>query len=77
MTSGYLISTADGRPLEVFGLFEIPALISGIDGQEDRAGEIHLALAYSLMGLTGLHAVAALKHHFIDKDRTLLRILGR
>lgn len=77
MLSGYLISTADGRPLEVFGLFEISALIYGFEEQEDMAGDTHLVLTYSLLGLAGLHALAALKHHFFDKDRTLLRMLGR
>lgn len=77
MASGYLISTADGRPLEVFGLFTIPALVTGIERQADLAGTIHLVLASTLVGLAALHALAALKHHFIDADRTLLRMLGR
>jgi cytochrome b561 len=77
MFSGYLISTADGRPLEVFGLFSIPAAVSGIENQEDIAGWVHLLLASSLVGLALLHALAALKHNFLDRDRTLLRMLGR
>jgi cytochrome b561 len=77
MATGYLISTADGRPLDVFGLFTIPALVTGIERQEDIAGTIHLVLASTLVGLATLHALAALKHHFIDADRTLLRMLGR
>lgn len=77
MLSGYLISTADGRPLEVFGLFSIPATVTGIDNLEDVAGRVHLLLASSLVGLALLHAVAALKHGFFDHDRTLLRMLGR
>lgn len=77
MASGYLISTADGRPLEVFNLFAIPALVTGIEHQEDIAGTVHLVLASTLVGLAVLHAVAALKHHFIDRDRTLQRMLGR
>lgn len=77
MLAGYLISTADGRPIEVFGLFSVPATLSGIENQEDIAGEIHEILAFILIGLSGLHAAAALKHHFIDRDRTLRRMLGR
>jgi len=77
MLSGYLISTADGRPVEVFGWFAVPALISGIDGQEDIAGAVHLTLASGLIALALLHAGAALKHHFIDRDPTLRRMLGR
>jgi cytochrome b561 len=77
MISGYLISTADGKPIDVFGWFSVPATLTGIDNQEDIAGEIHLVLAIILVSLAGVHALAALKHHFIDRDRTLLRILGR
>jgi cytochrome b561 len=74
--SGYLIATAKGRPVEVFGLFELPALIDPIEHQEDIAGAFHLGLAITLMLLAGLHALAALKHHFLDKDQTLRRMLG-
>lgn len=72
--SGYLISTADGRSIEVFGLFEVPATLTG-KGQEEIAGQIHALLAWSLIGLVLLHAAAAVKHHVFDKDRTLVRML--
>ena len=42
--SGFLISTADGRGIEVFGLIEIPALPYSFDGQEDLAGDVHWAV---------------------------------
>lgn len=76
MVTGYLISTADGRSIEVFGLFSVPSLVSEIPNQEDLAGRVHLILAVSLIGLASLHALAALKHHFIDRNRTLLKMLG-
>ena len=75
MVSGYLISTADGRAIEVFGLFRIPATLSGVANQEDLAGMVHEWLAFTLIGLSVLHAAAALKHHFIDHDKTLKRML--
>ena len=70
-----MISTADGRSIEVFSWFEVPALGSVIDNQEDIAGEVHKYLAYGLIGLVILHAIAALKHHIIDKDATLTRMI--
>ncbi len=76
MVSGYLITTADGRPISFFGLFNVPALVSGIDGQEDLAGEIHFYLAWTIVIFAGLHGLAALKHHFIDKDQTLIRMIS-
>lgn len=77
LISGYLISTADGRPVSLFGWTEIPALISDIDGQEDAAGAVHLWLAWTLIALVALHAAGALKHQLIDGDGTLSRIFGR
>ena len=77
MFSGYLISTADNRAIEVFGWFAVPATITSLPNQEDIAGWVHLILASILIGLVSLHAAAALKHHFIDRDRTLKRIFGR
>lgn len=77
MISGYLISTANGRGISVFGWFEVPALITSIPDQEDIAGLIHEYLAWGLVIFSGLHAVAALKHHFIDRDPTLKRMIGR
>lgn len=73
--SGYLISTADGRAVEVFGWFEIPATLQGLEGQEDIAGDIHFVLAMTLLGVIALHILAALRHHFVLRDRTLSRML--
>lgn len=75
VASGYLISTADGRPVDVFGWFELPATLQDIEGQEDIAGEIHFALAMVLLTLIVLHLLAALRHHYIFKDDTLRRML--
>jgi cytochrome b561 len=73
--SGYLISTADGRGIEVFGWLTIPATLSGLENQEDIAGDIHLFASWFLIGLVVLHAGGALKHHFLDRDSTLRRMI--
>ncbi len=75
MISGYLISTADGRAIEIFGLIDVPATLTSIENQEDIAGLIHEWVAYALIGLAALHGAAALKHHFIDRDEILKRML--
>ncbi|MCM2680052.1 cytochrome b [Echinimonas agarilytica] len=77
MLSGYLISTADGRSIDVFGWFEVPASVTSIPNQADVAGQIHLYLAWSLIALVVVHVLAALKHHFIEKDGTLKRMWFR
>ncbi|MBC8949595.1 MULTISPECIES: cytochrome b [Xenorhabdus] len=74
--SGYLISTADGQPISIFGWFEIPATLTGQGIQADTAGVIHLYLAWTVVVLSLLHGLAALKHHFIDRDTTLKRMFG-
>lgn len=74
--SGYLISTAKGQGISVFGWFEIPASITGLPGQADRAGAVHYWVAIGVLGLAALHALGALKHHFLDRDDTLRRMLG-
>lgn len=74
LISGYLISTADGRGIDFFNVFTLPSLGELFANQEDVAGLIHEYVAYGLIGLALLHAIAALKHHFISKDDTLKRI---
>lgn len=73
--SGYFIASADGRAIQIFDWFSVPAVALPVDNQEDIAGDIHEILAWSLVGLVGIHTIAALKHHFIDKDATLTRML--
>ena len=76
IAAGYLIATAKGDPVHIFDLAAIPATIQGLPRQADVAGAVHYWLAMALMGLAGLHALAAFKHHFIDRDATLTRMLG-
>lgn len=74
--SGYLMVTIKGDGLNVFDWFTIPALFTAESTWSDTAGLIHLWTAYVLIGLASCHALAALKHHFIDKDHTLKRMIG-
>lgn len=76
IVSGYLISTADGRAVAVFDWFAVPALYAGANNQESIAGLWHEWLSIILIMLACLHALAALKHHFVDRDETLRRMCG-
>jgi len=73
--SGYLIATADNRGIELLGLVTLPVLFTPFEQQEDIAGFIHEWVAYLVMALVALHAIGAIKHHVIDKDSTLKRML--
>ncbi len=75
--SGYFITTAKGDAVNVFGIFTIPAIFTQqpIANLEDIAGFIHLGLAVGLLAIVALHIAGGLKHHFIEKDDTLTRML--
>jgi cytochrome b561 len=72
--TGWLLLSASGKPIPFFG-FELPALI-GTD--KDLAGqikEVHEFVGTMGYYLLGLHAIAALYHHYIQRDDTLTRML--
>lgn len=84
--SGILMSAYGGRGVFVFGLEVFPPNMNPenmkktmpIDG--DLAGffhSVHHYIGYILIGAVTLHIVAALKHHFVDKDETLNRMKGK
>lgn len=75
--SGYLISTAKGQGIDVFSLFEVPALLSDNAERGELAGKIHEVIAIGFISLVIIHALAAFIHHFYYKDNTLKRMLGR
>ena len=72
--SGYLISTSEGKGIEFFGWFEVPALLTLPTETADLAGAAHFYLAWALIVFTAAHAGAAIKHHVIDKDTTLIKM---
>ncbi len=74
--SGYLITTASGQGVDVFGVVTLPSLYQFEGNMEDDAGDVHEWLAWTIIVMALLHAGAALKHHYIDRDQTLLRMLG-
>lgn len=76
MVSGYLISTADGSAISVFGWFDVPSVTGQIKGMEDVAGSVHYWSTLGILILAVIHALGALKHHFLDRDETLTRMLG-
>ena len=76
VVSGYLISTAKGQGVDVFGFFEVPALLADNKDRGELAGDVHEWIGLGFILLVALHALAALLHHFKYKDRTLKRMLG-
>jgi len=62
------------RPLDWYGLFPLPFLPVG-EGVGGSAAGGHTVLGYALAALAALHILAALRHHFVLRDATLLRML--
>ncbi len=73
--TGYVITTAKGKPIELVGGLQIPALRSWPTDVAELTGSLHRWLAYSVGALTLLHGGAALQHHFFHRDATLRRML--
>lgn len=72
--SGWLMSSAASIPVYCFGV-RLPDLIAHNEYQFQALIQIHKWLGYVLIGFIGLHAGAALKHHFISRDDTLKNML--
>jgi len=61
----------------LFGLLKIPAFDPGNDELRETIEDWHGLSANILLGVAGLHAAAALVHHFLFKDNVLRRMLPR
>lgn len=73
---GWLVLSAKGRVIPFFGL-ELPALIGTDKALAHWLEDIHETIGTVGYYLIGLHAAAALAHHYILRDNTLLRMLPR
>lgn len=65
--AGYVMSAAypESSGIEFFGL-PLPQLVEKNETVSDKANEVHVIAAFSLIGLALLHMAAALKHRFFD-----------
>lgn len=73
--SGWLMSSAADKPITFFGLFTVPMLIAPNQELTPIFHDAHHWLGYALIAILVLHVLAALKHHFYDKDDILRRML--
>ena len=73
--SGWLFSSADGYRVVYLGLLPLPNLIAKNKLLADALGDIHATFAWLMLYVLLLHVAAALKHHFLDRDDTLRRML--
>jgi cytochrome b561 len=70
---GWVTLSAEGKPIPYFGM-HLPELVGESETLAERTEELHVALATIGYFLIGLHAAAALFHHYVRRDNTLRRM---
>jgi cytochrome b561 len=73
--SGWLYNSAAGFPLQWFGYIHWPALLDANPSIKVIARQVHEAAVYIFMGLLLVHIAAACKHHWVDRDDIMRRML--
>lgn len=73
--TGWLMSSAKGFQTVWFGVLPLPDLVAKDKALGKLLAEVHETLNFTLLALVVVHAAAALKHHFIDRDTVLTRML--
>jgi cytochrome b561 len=74
--AGWIILSAEGKPIPFWG-FNLPPLVGVDENLAKAVEEIHETGGTIGYFLIGLHAAAALYHHLVIKDDTLVRMLPR
>lgn len=72
---GWAAASAHGVPVKLLGIVTLPALAPRKAHWGFVAGDIHGYAMWTLLCLIGLHAAAALYHHFVRHDDVLRRML--
>jgi cytochrome b561 len=73
--SGYCYSISAGVPVVYLGLIPLPSLMAPNPELKPVLKLLHYCLNVTLLAAFLMHVAAALKHHFIDRDGILLRML--
>ncbi len=73
--TGWLMSSAKGVQTVYLGMIPLPDLLAKNKELGNLLQDVHAWLNYTLATIVVIHIAAALKHHFIDKDNVLTRML--
>ncbi len=73
--SGYFYSLAAGVPVVYLGVLPLPVLIDADPVLKPVLKEVHEVLVYTMLVFVLAHVAAAIKHHWIDRDGLLRRML--
>lgn len=75
--SGVLMVQSAGKQLNLLGVMVLPKIVNQNSELFEQFLDIHKSLAIMLVTMIVGHTIAALKHHFIDKNQVLLRMLPK
>lgn len=73
--TGWMMSSAKNFPVSWFKLIQLPDLVAPSESLFRLMHEVHEGLNLALVGVAALHIAGALKHHFIDHNDVLKRML--
>jgi cytochrome b561 len=73
--TGWMMSSAKNYPVSWFKLFQFPDLIAPAEQTFRQMHDLHHLLFNVLVGVALLHVAGAVKHHFIDRNDVLKRML--
>jgi cytochrome b561 len=73
--TGWMMSSARNFPVSWFRLFQLPDLVAPGEEMFHRMHDLHELLFKILVAVAVLHVLGALKHHFIDRNEVLKRML--
>jgi cytochrome b561 len=72
---GWAYSSSAGFPVVVFGVWPLPDFVSPDKALAETLKALHGQLAFALAVVVLLHVAGAIRHHFIDRDGLLWRML--
>jgi cytochrome b561 len=75
VTLGILLKWHGAHPIPFFGLFQVPSLVNLAAVPYRTLFSLHALAANGIVIVVGLHAAAALLHHYVLRDETLHRML--
>jgi cytochrome b561 len=73
--SGYIYTLAAGVPVVYLGILPLPVFMEPNQEWKPILKQVHYVLNMTLLAAVSLHVLAALKHHFIDRDGVFKRML--
>ncbi len=73
---GLIATSAYPAPIPVFGLFELPPVWPENRALSERLFALHRFLGIAIGVVASMHIAAALHHHFLRKDRVLMRMIS-